>query len=430
MCGLTVSAATLLVILLLVLAGIATGAVVATRQSAAESGFAFTSSPSLAPTSDAASACDGTGECCSDAKQCGEGQSCCYVTHSPTPKSFCGASTDLCAPMSLTLEPVPGEGFRFTTTIGGRLNVLVDTGSSTLALCWFDSFPAGATALADAYACAAYGTGAEGFIGPVYSVSSISWGNSALSGVTVAQMSTFWGDWNWTACDNEPGVGIQGIFGLGNLDAYFHSSTMPTEQQCDDGPDYIYPSAYPSYPLQTVGGYHGTFGIALTSNYGAGTPNGVILTESFARNFASAFGALVGTTPLLQTYGGSSLVSYYVINLVTGSGTAVPTILDSGTENFQLSSALLSGQIGTSLKLGVASPTSSTTAGFTLSFGVDEFASFNQPQLNAAGVGPVAEVTSSEPVILGLPLWAFYYVLVDVESMTVSFYSTSTAVER
>jgi len=115
--------------------------------------------------------------------------------------------------MNFVLEPLSGEGYRFTTTVGSD-SVMVDTGSSTLALCPSDSEPSGASAASvdgdPVYACNLYGDGDYGFIGQFYVVPSLSWGNLDFSDVSVAMMYKYIGTFADTACDDSSGVGMQG----------------------------------------------------------------------------------------------------------------------------------------------------------------------------------------------------------------------------
>ena len=363
-------------------------------------------------------------------------------------------------PLNVTLMPQRGNGFRMVTTLNGR-PVLVDTGSSTTALCPGAPLPPDARALG-VYACDGFGSGAYGFEGAFYAANvtlggasmgvapgasggnphkgagSVEWAPGVRSGPGEPAPETVLPRANLVAITDAVGLSpsnfceppLQGILGVAGAKL----NTYVAKVQGSD--------AFPACESARQAGALPTSLLRRASRFALfvnrTTMRGAMLLGSSVGLLTSRL-ARVGTTRLLPTHDTffKVQVAKYVFRGFTlahpGKNGELPhAILDTGTETMVVPSGLLQAFARAGLNaaepsapnqtllLKVSLPEAGRARNFHLALDLNLYYQLNLPQEASSKIGMFAEGSGAS--VLGLPLWFFYATVFDLDAKTVAFY--------
>jgi len=309
-------------------------------------------------------------------------------------------------------------GLRLTVNVNPQgqaaQECLVDTGSSTLAFC-DASLESGLQSLKTDYlSCNLYGSGNEGYWGFFY--------NGAIGVGSDLSIDSSYYSVMHQEVSMPCGSGLQGIFGVAfkQLDqAAYHPSSLDWPQggvgNCPQpSKDFVGPLM--SYLKQDTP--QGRLGIYWNGAVGSST--GELYIGASAETNSHYTGGKVQTATLGETgyydvtinqfsFGGQS----YSVSCSPTSQS--PCLVDTGTPIMfvpsTVYSAIAGGQTG-SLTLELAGP----SGAITLNFDAETLA-------NNQYIAPY----QGGPYILGLPLWAFYYTVFNVDGRAMSFVEHSAA---
>jgi hypothetical protein len=351
-------------------------------------------------------------------------------------------------PFSLVNEPT--QGFRFEASVDGA-DLLLDTGSSSLIFCSSPPSTAGFTPV-NAFGCDSYGIyptptnqpSVYGAASTMYQVSSVavdSLGSTKynLSSAYVKVINSSQGITASGFCTS-PLKGIWGMAGDLINDAANSYTSFPS-CTIDGVQEYYYPASFPAM----VSANDWLFGIylsyqSLQGQILLGAEALSVTALNYSQSLCSAgvsgsntnytFG-LVGKFNLtgLRAGAGKTAFGYYQASVTSCAlagyssinMTTTPAIFDTGTENLQLPAALYNqiASVYPSLNQGTLNCVMPLAAGGSATLSIDLALAYH------VGVAQnIYPLQASSDFILGVPLWAQFYTLVDLDYSTIGIYTT------
>lgn len=319
---------------------------------------------------------------------------------------------------SIPMNAVNFEGGLRLVVLGNPASLkpqelLLDTGSSTLAFCDSSLAKTLAAAKTEYLSCNKYGSGNEGYWGPFYK-------GSVELGTDVSLEESYYSIMQQEV-SMPCGQGLQGIFGV-------------AFKQLDQAADHPGPLQWPAGGVGTCPAPSTTLVGPLMHYLKQDTPQGRLGIYWSGQLGASQGDLFVGPTavsnshykqgPVLQAQLGET--GYYDITIQQFSfggqkypvscNQFSPCLMDTGTPimmvPMEVYQKMAGGEAG-SLSVQMAGPSDTSVS--------LEFDAATLVRLNY-----VAPYQSGEPYILGLPLWATYYTVFNVAKQTVDFVKHSS----